>query len=153
MSGATVKAALVAALAAAFTADTAVTVSYGDPGDPPPTDDVLALMGVANAPLADEDAWQVAFTISCYVGGTVAAQQTATERAYSLLATMTSTLAGDPTVGGACRLALVDRDHVLEERLAFNVADTPVGWLADITGTITARTGTGVLGSLRQVVT
>lgn len=136
-----VKAALFAACQSLYAAP--VQVSYGHPG----TDveaDVVSVAGVRSAQdvatmttsRTREETLTLDVIFSSYVGGGPESQQTATERAYALLALLENYLqTTDYTLGGTCRLARMI-DHTLAE------PDDPdvlaAGRVAEITAQIQA---------------
>lgn len=140
------KSGLVTMLTTAFADEPTVRVSYGHPGLAPEPD-LVGVMGVLTeqetATLGNrsrEETLRVAVTVSCAVGGGPEAQQAATERAYALLADIESALRTDPTVGGACRMAVVEGADLAEDIWWAEAYDPPVavGRVAEITATIRA---------------
>ena len=114
------KAALYTACVAAFSPAT-VQVCYGKPGVEPWADDAVALLDVdatqVAAPMgtrAREETFTLTVLCSSYRGGGDEAQQTATEAAYGLLATLEGLLRTDPMVTGTARKAEVV-GHLLAE--------------------------------------
>lgn len=104
----TAKAALVAALQAAL--GSAVLVTYGPPGPNQP-DDIVAVMDVRGGQVmatmgnrSREETLDIDVVISCYRGGGTEVQQTVTERAYALMASLEVYLkTTDPSIGGTVR--------------------------------------------------
>lgn len=148
MSGGTVKAALVVALTTAFAADGNVHVVAGEPGLSA-APDIIALADVTSADDGEEETFTIEMVVSCYVGGGDEAQATATARAYALLTTTASTIYANPTLGGACRVVRLNRDHRGVDGIAYEQG-LPVGRLCEITAQITCWSGRPVVGSLQS---
>jgi hypothetical protein len=147
-SAPTVKAALFTELETLF--PDPIQVAYGDPGSDVQNQIVsvgtmradLAMANMGRRPLRSRDeTLQIDVLFSVFSGGVdIEAQQLATEAAYALLGTFMDWVAtvGNETVAGSCRNAWV-ASHSLEEAVATNDANDPIGRLATVTAVLTTE--------------
>lgn len=148
MTAATVKAGLVGVLEAAFASDTLVQVTYGTPG-PTTVPDVVAVLDVDARPDGEEETFEMALVVSCYVGGGTGSQQTATDRAHTLLATAKAAIDAAPTLGATARTAALEEDVRTGEAIAYDAVGVPIGRLCELRGTVVAWTGRTLIGSAK----
>lgn len=148
MSAATVKAGLVGVLESAFAADTEVQVTHGAPG-PTTVPDVVAVLDVDARPDGEEEIFEMAVVVSCYVGGGLEAQAAATARAHALLDTAKAAIDAAPTLGATTRTAALDPEVRTGEAVAYDTNQIPIGRLAELRGTVVAWSGRSLIGSVK----
>jgi hypothetical protein len=136
----TVKQALCDALEDAFNGTAGVVVSYGSPMLSIASD-IIAVRDVDTTDVDGDAAEDVTVAVSCYAGGPWEAQRVASERAQAHVAVIEATLAADPTLAGACRLAAVDSSK-LDETVAHGFDGLPRGRLAEARLKVRALLGT-----------
>lgn len=123
-----------------------VLISYGHPGGPNLPNDIVAIRDAHSdqvwAPMGQqrkEETIEQQLVVSCVRGGTD--QKVVTERAYALLDLLDAAIrkpAGDPTVGGVCRWAVLGKEIDLAETTPDRF-DMTKGRVAEVVATITAK--------------